>query len=49
MTEPSEARLEVITVAAKKEPFRFVGNILVEPHVAIADVKHADVVVVCDR
>jgi hypothetical protein len=37
--EPSEARLEVITVAAKKEPFRCVGNILVEPLAALTDVR----------
>jgi transcriptional regulator GlxA family with amidase domain len=46
--QASESLLDVITVAATKEPFRCAGNILIEPHAAIADVKHADAVVVGD-
>jgi transcriptional regulator GlxA family with amidase domain len=46
--EPGESLLDVDIVAAEKEPFRCVGNILIEPHAAIADVKRVDAVVVCD-
>ena len=35
-------------MAAEREPFRCFGNILVEPHAAIADVDDADAVIVCD-
>ncbi len=46
--EPADALLEVLIVAASKEPFRCFGNILVEPHAAIADIDAADAVIVCD-
>jgi transcriptional regulator GlxA family with amidase domain len=46
--EAGDALLDVSIVAAGREPFRCFGNILVEPHAAIADVERVDVVVVCD-
>jgi transcriptional regulator GlxA family with amidase domain len=46
--ETGEALLEVSIVAASGEPFRCFGNILVEPHAAVADVDDIDAVVVCD-
>ncbi len=46
--EPSDALLDVPIVAASAEPFRCFGNILVEPHAAIADVGELDAVIVCD-
>jgi transcriptional regulator GlxA family with amidase domain len=46
--EGGDALLDVKIVAAEQEPFRCFGNILVEPHAAIADVDAVDAVVVCD-
>ena len=46
--DPCDALLEVPIVAASREPFRCFGNILVEPHAAIADVDDVDAVIVCD-
>jgi transcriptional regulator GlxA family with amidase domain len=46
--EPGDALLEVVIVAADSEPFRCVGNVLVEPHAAIASIDRIDAVVVCD-
>jgi transcriptional regulator GlxA family with amidase domain len=46
--QPGDSLLDVTIVAAAKDPFRCFGNILVEPHAAIAKVKRADAVVVCD-
>jgi transcriptional regulator GlxA family with amidase domain len=46
--EPSDALLDVPIVAASAEPFRCFGNILVEPHAALADVGDLDAVIVCD-
>ena len=46
--EPADALLDVRIVAATAEPFRCFGNILVEPHAAVAGVDDVDVVVVCD-
>lgn len=43
-----DALLDVSIVAAEREPFRCFGNILVEPHAAIADVDDVDAVIVCD-
>ena len=43
-----ETLLDVSIVAAERGPFRCFGNILVEPHAAIADVEDADAVIVCD-
>ena len=40
--------LEVKIVAASREPFRCLGNILVEPHASIDDVNETDAVIVCD-
>lgn len=46
--ESGEAMLDVRIVAASSEPLRCFGNILVEPHAALADVDRVDAVVVCD-
>jgi transcriptional regulator GlxA family with amidase domain len=46
--EEGDALLDVSIVAATAEPFRCFGNILVEPHAAVADVDEVDAVVVCD-
>jgi len=46
--EPGEALLDVSIVAARRDPFRCFGNILVEPHLAIDEMDSADVIVVCD-
>ncbi len=48
MGEPGDALLDVVIVAAAKEPFRCFGNILVEPHEAIDAVDAVDVAIVCD-
>lgn len=48
MGEPGPEALNVCIVAAEAEPFRCAGNVMVEPHAAIAAVDRADVVVVCD-
>jgi len=45
---PGKSMLDVRIVAASTAPFRCFGNILVEPHAAIADVKKVDAAVVCD-
>jgi transcriptional regulator GlxA family with amidase domain len=45
---PGDALLDVRIVAAGAEPFRCFGNVLVEPHAAIADVDQVDVAIVCD-
>jgi transcriptional regulator GlxA family with amidase domain len=47
--QPGDALLDVQIVAATGEPFRCFGNILVEPHAAVADVAEVDVAIVCDR
>ncbi len=46
--QTADALLDVSIVAATAEPFRCFGNILVEPHAAVADVDAMDAVVVCD-
>ena len=46
--ETGDALMDVSIVAATAEPFRCFGNILVEPHAAVADVEDVDVAVVCD-
>jgi transcriptional regulator GlxA family with amidase domain len=46
--EPGDALLEVLIVAANRQPFRCFGEVLVEPHAALADVDAVDAVVVCD-
>jgi transcriptional regulator GlxA family with amidase domain len=43
-----EPLLDVRIVAATAEPFRCFGDILVEPHAALADVDALDAVVICD-
>ena len=44
----AEARLDVVIVAARGDPFRCFGNILVEPHASLQDVGEVDAIVVCD-
>ncbi len=46
--QPGAELLDVRIVAATAEPLRCFGNIIVEPHAALADVARADAVVVCD-
>ena len=46
--QPDECLLDVKIVAAKRKPFRCFGNVLVEPHVSVANVKSTDVAIVCD-
>ena len=46
--ETGDALLEVSIVASTGKPFRCFGNILVEPHAAVANVDQADAVIVCD-
>src|SRR5258707_801510 len=45
---PGDALLDVKIVAAGIEPFRCVGNVLVEPHAALGGIDGVDVAVVCD-
>jgi transcriptional regulator GlxA family with amidase domain len=44
----SDSLLDVSIVAATREPFRCFGNVLVEPHRAVAEVEAVDVAIVCD-
>lgn len=46
--EPGEAMLDVRIVSAGGQPFRCFGNVLIEPHAAIAELDHVDVAIVCD-
>jgi transcriptional regulator GlxA family with amidase domain len=46
--EPGDALLDVSIVAASREAFRCFGNILIEPHAAVAELDEVDAVVVCD-
>lgn len=48
MGEPGPEALDVRIVSAQAEPFRCVGNVMVEPHAAIDGVDRADAVIVCD-
>ena len=48
MGAPGPDALDVLIVAAAGEPFRCIGEIMVEPHSAIENIERADVVVVCD-
>lgn len=45
---PGEGMLDVKIVSADGKPFHCVGNIPIEPHAAISDLKQADAVIVCD-
>ena len=45
---PGDALLDVVIVAATREPFRCSGNVLVEPDAAVADLHVVDAVIVCD-
>jgi transcriptional regulator GlxA family with amidase domain len=46
--EPGDELLELSIVAVEAEPFRCIGNVLVEPAAAIDDGDEYDVIVVCD-
>lgn len=46
--EAGETLLDVRIVAAQRQPFRCIGNVLVEPHAGIADLESVDAAVVCD-
>ena len=46
--EPGPEALNVRIVAAEAEPFRCVGDVMVEPHASIDTIDRADVVIVCD-
>jgi transcriptional regulator GlxA family with amidase domain len=46
--EPGDALLDVIIASTSVEPFRCFGNVLIEPHAALSEVKRVDVAVVCD-
>src|SRR5260221_14762867 len=46
--EPGEALLEVQIVAESRKPFRCFGEVLIEPHAALADADAFDAIVVCD-
>lgn len=48
MGEPGDALLDVRIVAARREPFRCFGQVLVEPHDAIGDLANVEVAIVCD-
>jgi len=43
-----EELLDVKVVAKNSEPFRCMGNVLIEPHAGIDDIDSTDAVVVCD-
>jgi transcriptional regulator GlxA family with amidase domain len=43
-----EELLEVKIIAKGIEPFRCMGNVLIEPHAGVDDIDSADAVVVCD-
>lgn len=45
---PSPEAMQVQIVSADGQPFRCLGDILIEPHAAIHEVDRADAVVVCD-
>lgn len=46
--EPGPEALDVRIVAAETEPFRCIGNVMVEPHASISEIAVPDVVIVCD-
>jgi len=46
--EPGWESLSVRIVARDAEPFRCIGNVMVEPHAGIDAIAWADVVIVCD-
>jgi len=46
--ETADNLLDVSIVGVSKEPFRCFGNILVEPHAALAEIHDVDAVIVCD-
>jgi transcriptional regulator GlxA family with amidase domain len=45
---PGEDIMDVMIVAASKEPFRCFGNVSVDPHASIDDIENPDAVIVCD-
>src|SRR5262249_17729769 len=46
--QAEECLPDVKIAAARDQPFRCFGNVLVEPHVTIDDVAKTDVAIVCD-
>jgi transcriptional regulator GlxA family with amidase domain len=46
--QAGDALLDVRIVAATGDPFRCFGDVLVEPHAALADIDDIDVAIVCD-
>ena len=46
--QPGPEALDVRIVAAGAEPFRCIGNVMVEPHASLAEIETPAVVVVCD-
>ncbi|WP_337660070.1 GlxA family transcriptional regulator [Anderseniella sp. Alg231-50] len=46
--EPGDEVLEVRIVSADGKPFHCIGNIPVEPHMAIGEIEQPDAIVVCD-
>lgn len=46
--EPGRELLDVRIVSRDGKPLRCVGNVLVEPHAAIADMSQPDAIVICD-
>ncbi len=46
--KPGDELLDVRIVSADGKPFHCIGNIPVEPHLAISQIRDADAVVVCD-
>lgn len=45
---PGDALLDVVIVAATREPFRCFGNVLVEPAASVDETDDVDAVVICD-
>lgn len=45
---PGEELLEVKIVAQSRQPFRCLGNVMVEPHASFDEITQTDAVVVCD-
>lgn len=48
MGAPGPDALDVRIAAADDQPFRCIGNVMVEPHVALDGLERADVIIVCD-
>ena len=46
--KPGSEALDIRIVSLDGQPFRCLGNVLVEPHHSIADLGRVDAVVICD-